>query len=152
MGQITRRGSAAPALPVSTIVVADAPDPGRHQPLTAGVITLAQFTRVDQGEGFDLATNTWTCPATGEYFINVGAQIELNGGSEYYVFIFLNGNRVRDMLFGRAHTYGYWGGVADTLLRLNAGDTVDIRVYSDSAGATLIGAPFRTFAAFSRRL
>ncbi|MVN88977.1 hypothetical protein GO986_19740 [Deinococcus sp. HMF7620] len=125
---------------------------GTYQYVSGGVFTIINFNTVLSGSAanFNLSTDIWTCPTTGEYTIGIGMQADLPGGTEYYVFIYVNGQRSRDILHDRTPSAGYYGGANSVSLPLNSGDQVTARVYFDPYGGTVVGHTFRTFASFTR--
>lgn len=133
------RAQLAPRRPTETAVANAAP-----QHLPPGELVPVQYTEFS-GDGFDAATGEWTCPESGDHLISLGLQMEMQAHDEYYVFVFVNGVRTRDVLYGVAPTYGYFGGSASVVLKLGAGDRVGTRAYCQTGPARVVRQPFRTY-------
>lgn len=127
------------------------PEDGNHtevrqnaaQALTSGVFNQLTFPEVESDPWFAWQNSTsFVAGEAGRYLV-IGT-IELTGGSSNPIIaVFWNGVE--------AKTGFHWGGELGSVvavLRLSAGDVIDIRVYVDQAGATTSGSSSRNFAQF----
>lgn len=110
---------------------------------TAAVTSNSSFVLVAfDGEDFDTGNNVsagvFTAPVSGFYQFNWQAQMDTAGSSiQFLAALFKNGSRFRD---GNTETVnGAAGSVGAAFLKLNAGDTIDIRVYSTTSKALSVG-------------
>ncbi len=129
--------SAGPQVSFSAYLSSDQALPAASQ--TTIVFDAKQY---DDGNNFDTATNAFTAPTDGVYYFETALQIEQEtaDGTRYDIEFWKNGGRVQ--LF-KTHPNSAGGSLISisgaTLLKLNAGDVITIRLMVLGSGRNIHG-------------
>lgn len=120
-----------------------------------GVTNLTQnaFTKIlmageeaDPNGNYSIATSTYTCPIPGRYHIMSAIEVSGGGaGSNVILSVFRNGTEAR----GSYHNAGDTGPLSTVVRCTNAGDTLDIRYFTNVAGVSTSAVQSRTYAQYA---
>ena len=96
-----------------------------------------QDVRFNWGRAYNAATNFFTAPSAGLYHIDANLVLPGASGDQAYMYHKVNVGLNAGVIW-EVNTNGITNLVISTGLLLNAGDTVDVAVYSFSAGNHLL--------------
>jgi hypothetical protein len=112
--------------------------------LTSSAWTILPIDTVasDPGGNVSVASNRYTCPATGTYQVETQVQALTTAASQYIIAaIYKNGTRVAEGVFSQASSGGvYIESVASDLVSCNAGDYLQVAYICNAALAIGVGA------------
>ena len=114
-----------------------------HKSITQNDIPVASDTLITWGTevydvGSNFASNTFTAPVTGKYFLKAGIRVDNMDAVHYYNFYILTSNR----RYQDIHSYSslsadpaYWSFSMTVLADMDAGDTATVGIYQ-ATGST----------------
>lgn len=113
------------------------------QALTSGAFTRIQFpTEVyDLNNNWNTTTHRYTAPVTGYYSINASIQVAMSGAG--FIILALYKNGVVLTRYSRTYTPSAQniGGLVADVVNLNAGDFIEIFIFTNITGSTLENLP-----------
>lgn len=108
------------------------------QSVNSGAVTVLTFDNEDFDPGSAFASNVYTIPVTGKYFLQAQTVVLMGIvlSTLFTISIYVNNAEVRRTLFGQESvTANFLNLAVSATLSLTAADTVDIRVSQNSGGA-----------------
>jgi len=107
-----------------------------------------QDVRFNSGGAYNASTNYFTAPSGGLYHFDANLRLDGASGDQAYMYLRVNGG-LNAGIFSTINSTGSANLIISTGLLLNAGDSVDIEVYSFSAGDHLFTENFGNTCYFS---
>lgn len=116
------------------------------QLLSAGYSRISMpVILLNTGNGYSSGTSRFTAPLAGVYQLNANVSLDTGGQdcSAFILALFLNGNEYRRLSrLEWGHQFELAG---STLMRLAAGDVVDVRVYHNCVNQVVVEASGRAY-------